>query len=280
MASKLKRKDLAFADVRRGDVYPDTHSLTPIPWGDRPTGRDESEYADSRTWTWRRFAWEFLRRSAQFQHAADGAIDLTAYLTKEDADRDAPYDPFQGVPQNVAERYGLTRFKHYSEHYDQGTKPRFEPRSLRVYSWLHSEDRKRRVDLPVRYGEVLLRFSLLPSIHSLAALDTVLLLAERAIERQLRDAREKLARLAREAAVNQQSGGRTSAKRFVKKDLLKALRLLDLQASGASAEETCSFVGIPVPDSVDGGTAQEVLNSHMRLPIELSRYRYLFLAAR
>ena len=72
MATKRRRKALAFSKVRA--EVDDAVYLKPIVWVNRPSGQSEDDYPGWVKWSWRRFAWEFLRRSPDFQHAANGGI--------------------------------------------------------------------------------------------------------------------------------------------------------------------------------------------------------------
>lgn len=134
----------------------------------RPDGEDLTRYKGCEKWTYRHWAWEFLRRNSEFQEACKSA--------KTDEQR-----------QEVAAQFGLKKFKSFREAY--GRTPASRPVFTlgRITSRTHLSDDngvQKRVRANLHLGEVMIRFDL-----SKALTDTQVL------EKQLRMASVRLKRL-------------------------------------------------------------------------------------
>lgn len=122
-------------------------------------------------WSYVQFAWEFLRLNNQFIKGTDNA------LNKSEAHR-----------TSFAKEWGLKRFKHHSEAFKKGKKPRFTSGAVSYWSNSAEEHGKyRTVDRRLRYGDAFIQFDLRNAV----------LFPDRSIKAQLRSAEKILKRLQR-----------------------------------------------------------------------------------
>ena len=134
----------------------------------RPDGEDLTRYKRCEKWTYRRWAWEFLRRNSEFQKACK--------LAKTDEQR-----------QEVAAQFGLKKFKSFREAYGHppASRPTFTLGLITSRKHLSDEGgAPQKVRTSLHPGEVMIRFDL-----SKALTDTQVL------EKQLRMASVRLKRL-------------------------------------------------------------------------------------
>lgn len=166
--------------------------------GGRPTGDDPAAYTNFRKWSYRRWAWEFLRRNPRFKTACIEAGD----------------DPVRQA--SVAQEFHLKRYKFYRESYSNGSgRPLFL--SSAIASWSCAADEEaRKLKLTLRGGEVLIRFDLSTTTSDAEA-----------IEAQLRSAALVIRRRQKTylSAKALPEPARSSAKAIY---FLRSLRLLDL----------------------------------------------------
>lgn len=159
---------------------------------------DVADYRNFREWTYKRWAWEFLRRNPEFRNACLAAGD----------------DPARRA--QVATEFVLKRFKRHSEGYTSGSgRPLFLSSS--VSSWICDEgEESRQPKVKIKAGQVLVRFDL-----SVTTVD------REAIEAQLRHASDIIRRRQKDylAAMGIAEPAKPSARPTY---FLRNLRLLDL----------------------------------------------------
>jgi hypothetical protein len=197
------------SDGSADEVKPDKSQL----WK-RPNGYDPgiAQYRGWRTWTPGQWAWEFLRRSPEFQGACRGLAGNSA---------DALL---------VAEKFHLARFKDFREGYDNIT-PLFA-RSIKVFPNLELFEERlkgqgddtpgpwRTKTYAPRDNEVVITFRLEPSTH----------VGTTNLTRQLRQAERKLKKYL--AALLKARSHGSGAQTLDPEDLFKKLRSLDLAMHG------------------------------------------------
>lgn len=136
----------------------------------RPDGLDESRYKNINEWTYHQWAWEFLRRHAQYIDACK-RVRLGSEEEK----------------QSVANEFGLKKYKDYTEAYIGATgKPMFSIGSITSSSNLNTNPKRVRSRLfKIEYGQVVIRFDLGQVIQDKNALKKQLRLAEQRLKNDL-----------------------------------------------------------------------------------------------
>ena len=130
----------------------------------RPTGTTKDEYAGHEKWTYRRWAWEFLRRNPEFINACKAAKDDLAKQVE------------------VASEFGLKRFKPYTEAYGRDRRlPVFLNAAVGMWSAVDAS-RKRTVSVTLREGQVLVRFNLAAGREDARAIQAQLATAEKRLK--------------------------------------------------------------------------------------------------
>jgi hypothetical protein len=137
----------------------------------RPDGTDIRRYKSINKWTYRRWAWEFLRRNEEFIRKCDS---LNADSDEEEK-------------QRVADQFGLRRFKDYREPYAKKSgMPKFEIGTIKSH---HNLDLSRNEAISKRIkiqpGEVLIRFDLNQAADDIQALKKQLRLANQSLIKHL-----------------------------------------------------------------------------------------------
>lgn len=163
-----------------------------------PNGLEVADYVGWESWDYRRWAWEFLRRNNNFRHACNSLPDDQEARTAK--------------KREIAGMFGLRRFKHYAEAYDEGKSAEF--RALAVSPRPRGQSTSWSREL--RNDEVCIVFNLRPSLFGSDALDLQMKNARRIIERRADALRTSL-------GVDR----RAAAPRPTAKSLLRKLRLLD-----------------------------------------------------
>lgn len=156
-------------------INPD-NSATPTPastWEKRkrPNGLDLNRYEGLESWSYRRWAWEFLRRNPDFIKACK-SIEL------EGTDEEK---------QEIALKFGLKKFKSYREGYESnlGT-PIFSSGSISSISNLENSNGSvitKRVK--ISSGEILIRFDLNLAVEDKQAFEKQLRLAKLHLQKKL-----------------------------------------------------------------------------------------------
>ena len=181
-----------------------------------PDGKSQTQYGKYKTWTYKRWAWEFLCRNTKFRQACDRAAKASE-LSKS----------------KVAQEFGLVTFKHYA---DVQTKsnvfPVFKDGAIRIIPNISSEKLEKLVC--IFPGQVLIRFKLKAEVDAIAAIDA-----------QLKRARRRLLKL---HAEYNQIGDVHAAEmdQEIATDplsLVQYLQILDLKANGIdSTKEIAAFL--------------------------------------
>jgi len=181
-----------------------------------PDGTNISNYGKYKTWTYRRWAWEFLCRNHNF---------IKACIRLENGT--------ESEKLQVARDFGLVKFKNYS---DVQTRtnifPTFKDGAIQVTPNLSKENLKKLVG--IFPGQVLIRYKLKADVDAIAA-----------IEAQLQRARKSLYKLS--AQFNQIMEMPAAAiDPGVATDpisLVQYLRILDLRANGIdSVKEIATYL--------------------------------------
>lgn len=181
----------------------------------RPDGTDQDRYSGIKKWTYRRWAWEFLRRNEQFIAACKDARPTS------EQNRIA-----------VAQQFGLKAFKDYREAYKGiSGRPRFALGSIK--SWSHMPDSKdsRRVAITLMPGQVLIRFDVGSAARDSNVLAKQIRLANIRLEKRLAKQRDMLNKIEKEGAHKSGLFG-------------QFLRVLDALAAGKTPLE-CALVISP-----------------------------------
>ena len=184
---------------------------------DRPNGESPEQYKGVRTWSRKRWAWEFLRRNADLLKQCS-ALDKDApeALSKED----------------IAEQFGLKRFKSAAEPYSKKgkfQKPRFVAESVPSYSRLLDEHPPRRVRA-LQAGEVAFILDLDAALLNAASLRKQISVLTKTAKKRL----SELAELRKVAKV--------PAHRVHENQLLSFIRILDARAAGMKRRDVFELV--------------------------------------
>lgn len=176
-----------------------------------PSGHNLADYRGYEKWSIHRWAWEFLCRNEDF-------IDACSKPAKSPGAQ-------MSSRMRIARQFHLARFKHCLEPYHEGEKPSFRP----VKIWRCTQLQKKRVctGIEIHQGEVLIRFSLEPALHSSNAVVAQLLSAEKVLKEHAR----MLARLRNTKLP------RSKAKIGADTERIRWLRMLDAKRHAKSAEE-------------------------------------------
>lgn len=217
----------------------------------RPDGNDPNRYKNLEKWSYQKWAWEFLRRNAEFISECKRVRNGT------DAEKLA-----------VAKQFELKKFKMYSENY-KGTSgiPRFSMGSISSWTNLDCDNTEdHRVAVRLGLGQVLVRFNLPPVIQDIKALEKQFRLAEQRIKKRLA-IYEKI--IKKEAAVHKHKAMNFGI----------YIRLLDLLNAGKPPQECAEQV---FPSKIDKGRRGKYLHQSVRDPIEaalwMAKEGYLYLS--
>lgn len=167
----------------------------------RPDGTNEKDYVGCEKWPPKRWAWEFLRRNPDFVAEAKEALN-------------------QGEEQqrNVAEKYGLRRFKPAESYRGSHGLPLFLGSSIR--SWTNWDDSLRQLSkIKLKQSQILILF------------DMEMIMADRrSLRAQLGEAEKRLRKRLSELETKRE---RRAEDHKPKWNVLKTyLRLLDLKDVG------------------------------------------------
>lgn len=172
----------------------------------RPTGEDLSRYKRIHNWSYHQWAWEFLRRNPEFIAACESVQDLND----------------DNLKQDVAERFGLRKYKYYKDSYKaKPGKPQFALGSIRSLSNIDSTNANRSPKLQIASGQVIIKFDLAAALEDREALAKQLRIAERRLQKRLA---EYAANLRRKVGVHKPKPLKYGA----------YIRLLDLLNEGQS----------------------------------------------
>lgn len=182
----------------------------PKPISNRPDGTDENRYKGWQSWSYKRWAWEFLRRNPSF-------ISACEQLAESSSSQDA---------ENICKRFGLKKYKSYRESYKgKSGIPKFD--IGRISSWSNIENdpnSKRSPNLKISSGEVVIRFDVAAALHD-----------SRILDREIERAKTRLhRRLKQFQAAN---GLTLPNKRHRVSMFLAFIRILDASAAGKTQAE-------------------------------------------
>jgi hypothetical protein len=170
-------------------------------------------YADE-SWSFARFAWEFLRLNKKFKAACDKAENAESR-------------------RKVARKYGLKHFVHYSKEFD--TKPAIRFNGIDISSWSNlsiSKKKKVRPNRRLKNGEIGIYFDL----------NFMLKEPAKSLERQLDQARQTLSKrlqtYAKKKNKNLQGGKFTNQK---EKPILAYNVYIDVERNGKSQIDALLF---------------------------------------
>ena len=120
----------------------------------RPTGEDVARYKKMDKWTYKKWAWEFLRRNPDY--IADCKKVVSAFDDEKDA---------------IARKYGLKKFKYNREGYREGVgRPKFDRGSMGFIPNLN-EDATITRKINIAPGKVLVQFDLVTAFCDKKALN-------------------------------------------------------------------------------------------------------------
>ena len=216
-----------------------------------PDGTDESEYEKCRTWSPRRWTWEFLARDMNFRKDCD---DVSIGLKDK---------------EEVAKKYRLKNFKYYFEKCkgESGT-PKF---SMGKISWLSNLDKKiekRPIKTSVEAGQVLIRFDL-----NSASLD------KRALTKQLKSAEMYLNKW-----LSEYSEKKPPVHSPYRDNFITYLRLLDMLATGKKSLDCAKILFPDMAKKLEAGELEKfelqdkvgwLIKSAKKMATETCRYLVL-----
>ena len=141
----------------------------------RPNGLSIASYKGYEKWSYRRWAWEFLRRNEDFIAACD-ALDQQEPNRKETTQK------------KLAEKFHLQSFKDYRTSYksDGNPAPKFSVRTIRKIVELTNPEPDGKA-VKIRSGQVWLRFDLNHEFVVLGSLDCQLRVAKRSLNLALKE---------------------------------------------------------------------------------------------
>ncbi|MBS3913961.1 MAG: hypothetical protein KG003_05645 [Bacteroidetes bacterium] len=140
----------------------------------RPNGKDINRYKGMEKWSYRKWAWEFLRRNNDFILACKKCEVGT-----------------DDEKQAIANQFGLLRFKDYRDPYTGSYgKPKFT--SDLLTSWSNQNGDRSSKSIELEQGMVLVRFDLNASFIDTQSLDKQLQLAKGRLKKRLKEYSEKL----------------------------------------------------------------------------------------
>lgn len=135
----------------------------------RPDGVDLTRYKGLKNWSYRRWAWEFLRRNEEFIEAC-GRVE---HATDDEK-------------QIVADTFGLSKFKSFKDKYRaQKNKTIFSTDEIGSWSNLNKDINRKLKPIKIQPGQVLIRFDLASAIVDKKALEKQLQLAEKRLRQRL-----------------------------------------------------------------------------------------------
>lgn len=216
----------------------------------RPDGTDSAPFKNVYKWSYRKWAWEFLRRNPAFiracKQAASGTDDARAA---------------------VAEQFGLKQFKHYTEPYrGQSGQPKFVSGSIACWAHLNPQPTTPRLlKNKLCAGQVLIRFDLAAAMVDPRALERQLALARRTLDKRFNDYAALL-------------GHKPSEHRHKVLTFGIYLRLLDALANGKSNVECARILYPERTKGLDSYDVSEYVKHRIQLAREYANERYRYLA--
>lgn len=208
----------------------------------RPIGKMEDEYKGYKGWSNRQWAWAFLRRNDEFQRRCRAAKT-------------------EGDQQEVADDFGLKRFKDYREAYASksrgGNRPIFKAGAISSWSNVGKEHAPKRHNVTLAHGQALIRFDLDAALTSPRGLRVQLANAQKRIEARIAQYRE---------ATGKQAGKAASPHRDL---FIRHLRLLDLLHAKHTDEQALAIVN---ETRLNGEAMDANIKNDLRKHIEQAKY--------
>lgn len=213
----------------------------------RPDGLDESRYKNINNWTYHQWAWEFLRRNAQY-------IDACKRVRQGSEEE----------KQSVANEFGLKEYKDYTEAYVGATgKPKFSIGSITSWSNLKPKQVRNKA-VKIKYGQIVIRFDLGQAIQD-----------KNALAKQVRLAAQKLTKGL--AEFESQTQQKAIPRGFRATLLGKYLRIMDCLANKMSHYETAKII-FPSYVKKDRDVLLEKIKPNIKSAREIAAKKYLSLS--
>lgn len=163
----------------------------------RPDGTNPDDYKWHKRWSFRLWAWQFLRRNTAYQAACDNLKNVRGDI--------------EGEKSRIAAKFGLKRYKYYREGYSQNKRPIFVVGSFAIRSNLPAgNDESRIIRMSIAPGAVAVRFDLQAMLNKSFGL-----------KGQLRHAEEKIREIVTRLAADYQPPPRRVIERAHAKKLLE-----------------------------------------------------------
>lgn len=166
-----------------------------------PDGKSLEQYGQYMKWTYRRWAWEFLRRNVEFQRDCKRVENAS-----------------ENEKSTVARQYGLVKFKHYAEvQTKESGYPSFKLGTIKT--WLNETEKNETKEIRLFSGRMLVRFNIVSAATH-----------NNSIKKQIRIAEKKL----NDAAIRlrRKLDAKKNSKQFRSTVFMNTLRVLDLGATG------------------------------------------------
>jgi hypothetical protein len=221
--------------------------------GNRPDGLSVDRYKGHETWSYRRWAWEFLRRDDDFIRAC------------------AAVDRNERTEPDVAKEFHLSKFKHCNMGFKskKSPAPRYTVQAIKKWANVNNSETNSsqvRLKAELEPGQVLLRFDLNQELIVGGSLDAQLRVAKRTLEKTLT------------AYLEAAKKKRAPKKKPERKSFLELLRRLD---AVAGHDYGAHGLAVLQPDDfldLDSTGSSKKMDSLMRTPREYAKRVYLSLA--
>ena len=215
----------------------------------RPNGADPTRYKDCHKWSYREWAWEFMRRNTSYIDACRRVRNRT------DEEK-----------QQVADEFRLKAFKDSIEGYYGGNGvPRFCSGIVTLKSNLDAGQNKRGYKLiKIAHGQVGVRFDLNHALQNSNALVKQLRVVRRVLLDRLREFERVMGREAKPA-------------RFKPGFFVRHIRILDCLNSGNSHYETAKII-FPGMTNTERDILKEKIKPMIKSAKEHSESKYQFLS--
>jgi hypothetical protein len=224
----------------------------------RPNGLSLDRYKGNEKWSYRRWAWEFLRRNDEFIRACD-ALD-----NKRPDERVA-------AEKEIAKKFHLSVFKHCNKGYrsKESPRPKFAVRAIKKIEKLDADNSstqpsKRTAEISA--GQVWLRFDLNHEFIVDGSLDAQLRVAKRSLKTAL-------------AEYSEAKGEKPAqVKKPERKIFLELLRRLDAVAGHHVGVQGLAALQPDEFDDLGSAERSKKANRLMQAPREYAKKVYLTLA--
>jgi hypothetical protein len=216
----------------------------------RPDGTKDERYDGLEKWSYRRWAWEFLRRNEAFIKACKKVR--------------------KGTPEQkeaVARQFGLSRFKYYRRGYRKfNKKPKFISDQLWHKANVSPNKVLRDVPMNLPCGRIVIQFDLNPALMDIKHIDRQRELAATILERALKEY----------AAAMEQA----QPKKLMHKvpPFGVYLKILDALASGKSTVECAELFYPNSASELDRVEQRNLIKNQMYAAREYANTKYLSLA--